>query len=217
MEATNQEVITLESNLPGLRRRRSGAGRACSGAAAGRALAAEPGEVGHSGADELRASPRLREPGSERSCCPWRRCHAVWPERPPPPAAGARLGGGSPSRASPGAWARPALPRGPGSAGRTGTRQNPPDPPCPAQPALCRLRSNGPGQGHRVPQSSRAASPGRLPRPGQWVRGRTRFVPPSLVGGLLFFFFFRGRRGRTRGASCPPDPGRRGFGGGLFL
>lgn len=31
MEATNQEVITLESNLPGSRRCRSGVGSACGG------------------------------------------------------------------------------------------------------------------------------------------------------------------------------------------
>lgn len=81
MEATNQEVITLESNLPRIRAVAPGS--------------AAPAGAGHGAAAKLgsrrgpvaRFTPVAGEPGSERSCCPRRlpRCPA---ERPPLPTVG---------------------------------------------------------------------------------------------------------------------------------
>lgn len=79
MEATNQEVITLESNLPRIPAVAPG-----SAAAAGHGAAAK---LGSRRGRVARFTPVAGEPGSERGCCPRRlpRCPA---ERPPLPAAG---------------------------------------------------------------------------------------------------------------------------------
>lgn len=81
MEATNQEVITLESNLPRIPAVAPGSAAA---AAAGHRAAAK---LGSRRGRVARFTPVAGEPGSERGCCPRRlpRCPA---ERPPLPAAG---------------------------------------------------------------------------------------------------------------------------------
>lgn len=81
MEATNQEVITLESNLPRIRAVAPGSAAA---AGAGHGAAAK---LGSRRGRVARFTPVAGEPGSERSCCPRRlpRCPA---ERPPLPTAG---------------------------------------------------------------------------------------------------------------------------------
>lgn len=81
MEATNQEVITLESNLPRIRAVAPGSAAA---AGAGHGAAAK---LGSRRGRVARFTPVAGEPGSERGCCPRRlpRCPA---ERPPLPAAG---------------------------------------------------------------------------------------------------------------------------------
>lgn len=79
MEATNQEVITLESNLPRIPAVAPGSAAATGHGAAAK-LGSRRGRV-------ARFTPVAGEPGSERGCCPRRlpRCPA---ERPPLPAAG---------------------------------------------------------------------------------------------------------------------------------
>lgn len=81
MEATNQEVITLESNLPRIPAVAPGSAAA---AGAGHGAAAK---LGSRRGRVARFTPVAGEPGSERGCCPRRlpRCPA---ERPPLPAAG---------------------------------------------------------------------------------------------------------------------------------
>lgn len=81
MEATNQEVITLESNLPRIRAVAPGSAAA---AGAGHGAAAK---LGSRRGPVARFTPVAGEPGSERSCCPRRlpRCPA---ERPPLPTVG---------------------------------------------------------------------------------------------------------------------------------
>lgn len=89
MEATNQEVITLESNLP--RIRAVAPGRAAAAAAQQRQRqgpGAEPRLSWGVSAGELRASPQL--PGNQEvsgAVVP-AACHAVRPRGPPLPAAG---------------------------------------------------------------------------------------------------------------------------------
>lgn len=69
MEATNQEVITLESNLPRIRRCRCGVGsrarRGCRAERWQRALGTEPRLSWGLGGRVARFSPVAEEPGSD--------------------------------------------------------------------------------------------------------------------------------------------------------
>lgn len=157
MEATNQEVITLESNLPRIRRCRFRVGSASSSSSC---RAERWQRVLENGA-AVKLGTRGRMSCALHPSCwgtrKWVRllslgcaCHAVWPERPLLPAVG---GGGllqgtlaTPARFSLQTSSTiPWLPHGPGSQGRCPVDQYPPkkkcsDPPSSAHSHLMQSR-----------------------------------------------------------------------------
>lgn len=154
MEATDQEVITLESNLPRIRAVAPGSAAAAA-AGAGHGAAAK---LGSRRGRVARFAPVAGEPGSERSCCPRRlpRCPA---ERPPLPAAGGagRLAALALALAS--HFTQPPLPHG-----RRGPRRYPPKRARPPASSFPEQRpSNGPEATSRCRAGHRpGVSPPRL-------------------------------------------------------
>lgn len=74
MEATNQEVITLESNLPRFRHGRCRGARRAAGQRRAQRRPREPGrraagKLGTRGGRVARCAPAAEEPGSECGCC----------------------------------------------------------------------------------------------------------------------------------------------------
>lgn len=217
MEATNQEVITLESNLPRIRRCRFRVGLWSSGGSCraerwqrvpGNGTAVKLGTRGrtscalHPSCWGTRKWVRLLSPGSA--------CHAVWPERPLLPAVGGgRLLAWTLATPAPSffqTWStNPRLPHRRGSPGpcpvdRYAPKKKKTDP-RPHISTLCGLRSNGSGKGHLTwsgPGWCFSQGPASLSSFSgrQW---RSRFMPlPSWV-----VFFYGGRMEKTRNVFVP--------------
>lgn len=217
MEATNQEVITLESNLPRLRHGRCRGARRAARQRRAERWQREPGrraagKLGTRGGRVARCAPAAEEPGSECGCClsaapatlSGRRGRSArgrgrraprWTLAAPAPFFSDRVHGPTTS-----AWT--------GQPGPCPVDRYPPKK-MPDPPHLVQPRSNGSGRVTRRGAARGAASPGRPPPLPHHLGGSEEVGSCPFPRGWVFFFFLGGKW-EGHGISCVPQTWRVG-------